>query len=149
MLRFLGTATAVAICFFTIYSIPLTAAHSSDKLYSSKTIKDGKNGPNVINWNDPEYRLPGDLLPTVYSIRLLPFLEVDNFTTDGYIEIFVDCVRNTKSVVLNSLDITIDKLSVKVQCFNSLRNSLIIKHFVHYNAGGQHSDKFSIGSRRL
>lgn len=76
-----------------------------------------KNGPATIDWNDEEYRLPGDLLPSVYTLRLLPFLEVDNFTTDGFMEVWVDCVKNTKSIVLNSLDITIDRLSIAVSRF--------------------------------
>lgn len=74
-----------------------------------------KDTPSAVNWNDEVYRLPGDLLPSSYTIRLLPFLDEGNFTTDGYIEILVDCVADTNNIVMNSLDITINVLSISVR----------------------------------
>ena len=74
-----------------------------------------KNGPSTIDWNDKEYRLPGDLLPSVYTLRMFPILEVGNFTTDGYVDIFVTCIKNTNSIVLNSIDITVNRLSITVR----------------------------------
>lgn len=64
------------------------------------------------NWQDPEYRLPGDVLPSAYSIRLLPFIEEGNI--DGHVDIFVDCVNDTDSITLNSLNITYDKGDITV-----------------------------------
>ena len=61
-----------------------------------------------------DLRLPGNILPRSYSIRLLPFIEVGNWTTDGYVEIFVDCVTSTANISMNSLDLTIDQASVTV-----------------------------------
>jgi hypothetical protein len=31
-----------------------------------------------------DFRLPRDILPSLYSLQLLPFIEVGNFTTNGY-----------------------------------------------------------------
>lgn len=74
-----------------------------------------KETPSTVNWNDDVYRLPGDLLPSSYTIRLLPFLEEGNFTTDGHIEILVDCVADTNTIVMNSLDILINVMSISVR----------------------------------
>lgn len=60
------------------------------------------------------YRLPGDILPYEYTIQLLPFIEEGNFTTHGHIEIFVDCVIETKNITINSAEITIKQNSVSV-----------------------------------
>lgn len=70
---------------------------------------------SAVNWNDEIYRLPGDLLPSSYTIRLLPFLDEGNFTTDGFIEILVDCVADTNSIVMNSRDISINVMTISVR----------------------------------
>jgi hypothetical protein len=75
---------------------------------------DRENSPSAVDWNDEVYRLPGDLLPSVYTLRLLPFLEENNFTTDGHVTIFVDCVNDTKNIVLNSIDIDIHLATITV-----------------------------------
>ena len=59
---------------------------------------DGEKSLSAVDWNDEIYRLPDDLLPSVYTLRLLPFLDEDNFTTDGHVTIFVDCVSDTKTL---------------------------------------------------
>jgi len=61
-----------------------------------------------------DLRLPGNILPRLYNIRLLPFIEVGNWTTDGYVEISVDCIISTFNISINSLDLTIDRASIKV-----------------------------------
>jgi len=63
---------------------------------------------------DDEFRLPGDLRPTFQIIKLIPHLEVGNFITEGYTEIFVDCIEATKIIVLNSVNLTMDRNSVAV-----------------------------------
>ena len=62
-----------------------------------------------------ELRLPLDLIPVIYNIRLLPFIEEGNFTTDGHIDIFIDCIKNTTSININSAEIDVDSLSVTVR----------------------------------
>jgi hypothetical protein len=58
-------------------------------------------------------RLPGDIIPISYNIRLLPFIG-GNFSTDGYVEILVQCVRNAPNISLNSADIDINVASISV-----------------------------------
>ena len=61
-----------------------------------------------------DLRLPGDLLPRFYNVRLLPFVEVGNFTTSGEVQITFDCIVPTVNISLNSLDLTIDLTSINV-----------------------------------
>ena len=61
-----------------------------------------------------EYRLPKSLEPTTYSIRLLPFVEEGNFTTDGYLDIRIHGREDTNSITMNSKEIEIDLLSISV-----------------------------------
>jgi hypothetical protein len=63
---------------------------------------------------DENWRLPRNLVPISYNVRLLPFIEVGNFTTDGYVEMVVRCVQSTSNITFSSADITIDRLSVTV-----------------------------------
>ncbi len=69
----------------------------------------------MSNKVNEDLRLPGDVLPSVYSVRLLPFIEEGNFTTDGHVDIFVDCVRDTNNISMNAADITFKKLSITVK----------------------------------
>ena len=73
-------------------------------------------GPRSVS-GEGEMRLPHSLQPQSYNIQLLPIIEEGNFTTNGNIEILVDCAQNTNDIILNSADITIDKSSIKVRLF--------------------------------
>ena len=72
---------------------------------------------------DDDLRLPTNVLPYRYSIQLVPFLEEGNFTTDGTMLIFVDCIRSTDNITLNSADITIQTITV---IFTHLYSKLVI-----------------------
>ena len=63
---------------------------------------------------DENWRLPRNLVPVSYNVRLLPFIEVGNFTTDGYVKMVVRCVQSTSTITFSSADITLDRLSVTV-----------------------------------
>lgn len=69
----------------------------------------------MSNKVNEDIRLPGDITPSAYTIKLLPFIEEGNFTTDGEIEILINCVRDTNNITLNAADITIKQLSVAVR----------------------------------
>lgn len=58
--------------------------------------------------------LPGDILPSIYALRIFPIIEEDNFTTIGQLDIIVDCVKNTNQISMNSINITIDESSIRV-----------------------------------
>ena len=61
-----------------------------------------------------DVRLPKNLRPLHYDIRLLPWMEEGNFTINGFIHILIECIQNTNKIVLHSTDIEIDRVSVKV-----------------------------------
>lgn len=61
-----------------------------------------------------DVRLPKNLRPLHYDIRLLPWMDESNFTINGFIHILIECVENTNKIVLHSTDIEIDRVSVKV-----------------------------------
>jgi hypothetical protein len=65
-----------------------------------------------------EWRLPEHIRPIWYSVRLLPYMEEGNFLTEGYVEIFVDCLEDTTNITLNSA-VTIIDPSVAVKLRNS------------------------------
>jgi hypothetical protein len=69
-----------------------------------------------------EWRLPRDLQPVSYNLRLLPFIEEGNFTTDGFIEMTVDCLQSTDTIVFHSVDTTIDYTSIQVTWLSSFIN---------------------------
>ncbi|XP_046648039.1 aminopeptidase N-like [Daphnia pulicaria] len=61
-----------------------------------------------------DVRLPKNLRPLHYDIRLLPWMDESNFTINGFIHILIECVENTNKIVLHSTDIEIDRVSVKI-----------------------------------
>ena len=77
-----------------------------------------KNGPVIADFLEREsgdlWRLRNDIIPDSYNIRLLPFIEENNFTTDGFVEMIVDCEQETNYISFNTAEIDLDKASVKV-----------------------------------
>ena len=67
-----------------------------------------------------DMRLSGDLRPLFYNVKVLPFIEVGNFTTDGYVEITFNCIRATSNISMNAVELTIDRSSVVVSLFTTL-----------------------------
>lgn len=61
-----------------------------------------------------EYRLPRHILPSFYNIKLLPFIEVGNFTTHGEVQIHATCVEALDSITLHIADIDLDYTSILV-----------------------------------
>ena len=73
-----------------------------------------------LNWgtalmtDEGDMRLPKNVLPNSYDIKLIPIIEEGNFTTIGYIEILVDCFETTSNISMNSADISINQSSILV-----------------------------------
>lgn len=64
-----------------------------------------------------DMRLPGDIIPIEYNIRMFPFVELietGNYTTDGYVEILIQCVRTTRNISINSAELVFKKLTISV-----------------------------------
>ena len=67
------------------------------------------SSPKYTDW-----RLPRWVLPRNYKLRLLPHLEEGNFTTDGQVDILLECMEETKLIVLHIAEITIFKDGLQV-----------------------------------
>lgn len=67
--------------------------------------------------NSNDWRLPRSIKPHLYQVRLLPFLEPDNFTTEGRVEILTECFERTNRIVLHAADLTILKDRIRVSFF--------------------------------
>lgn len=61
-----------------------------------------------------DLRLPRNVLPRSYEVTLLPILIEGNFTTEGSVNIVVDCVQASNNVTLHIADITWSASSVSV-----------------------------------
>ena len=59
-----------------------------------------------------EIRLPLDVVPISYVLRLVPFIIPNNFTIKGSVSIQLACVKDTKDVKLHSKEIRIDNVNV-------------------------------------
>ena len=62
----------------------------------------------------PSFRLPLDIIPSLYVLRMTPILEPGNFTTLGSVQITVNCLQNTGNITLNAADLSIDEESIQV-----------------------------------
>ena len=62
-----------------------------------------------------DWRLPRSLVPRHYRVRLLPYLKEGNFTTDGHVEILVECKEETDLIILHMADISIVSGSLQVR----------------------------------
>lgn len=74
-----------------------------------------------------DVRLPRDLRPLHYDIRLLPWMEEGNFTTTGFIQILLECITITDKIVLHSAELEIDRTSVQV--INFMLNHRLCLHY--------------------
>jgi hypothetical protein len=64
----------------------------------------------AVRPSDPkatEYRLPITVLPSHYTIRLVPYFEDRNFTFDGEVEITVNATTDASTIVLHYDDMDI------------------------------------------
>jgi len=95
------------------YYTPSRKAHMYRHKYPSAASIGQKQGEDM--------RLSGDLRPSLYDVRLLPFIEVGNFTTDGYVEITFNCIRSTSNISINANQLTIDRASILVNEQSLLR----------------------------
>lgn len=73
------------------------------------TAKEVRSSPKYTDWRLPEW-----VLPRQYKLRLLPYLEDGNFTTDGQVEILLECMQETQLIVLHMAEITIVKDGLQV-----------------------------------
>ncbi|XP_029162422.1 puromycin-sensitive aminopeptidase-like protein [Nylanderia fulva] len=60
------------------------------------------------------YRLPDIVTPVYYNIKLIPYIEVDNFTFDGEISANITIRRTTSDLSLHALELIIDEAATSL-----------------------------------
>lgn len=120
--------------FITNKKSNVSAIEESLKSYLSRAYKEldwyNNYSPQIFEWLDKtypnsDYRLTKNIYPTSYKIYLTPYF--DNFTFDGRVEINVNVMQNTSSIVLHANKLTIKKINVSE---NSLEgNSLTVSSY--------------------
>ncbi|KAL6443893.1 hypothetical protein ACFW04_001724 [Cataglyphis niger] len=70
-----------------------------------------KNSSNDSHIN---YRLPDNVAPVHYNIKLIPYIEENNFTFDGESSINITIHRTTQNLSLHALELTIDEAATSL-----------------------------------
>lgn len=66
------------------------------------------------------YRLPDNVMPVHYNIKLIPYIEEDNFTFDGISHIIIEIRRATRDLSLHALDLTINEMATSLVSSNNV-----------------------------
>ena len=82
-----------------------------------RQLHQSHNDKQVETKQGEDMRLPGDIIPINYNVQMFPFVELiesGNYTTDGYVEILVQCLKATSNISINSADLDIKQLTISV-----------------------------------
>jgi aminopeptidase N len=103
------------------YPVAATNGAAASASSSSRGSKKDKSHEKSSNDN---IRLPRDVLPIRYDVRLFPVLEKGNFSILGHVAIDIQCKMETDRIVLHSADIVVDPKSVKVETAQYIQQHL-------------------------
>lgn len=100
---------------------PLTDSNERDEIdwWASKYQSRLQQSLRAFERQGENMRLPRSVLPVDYYVRLLPYIEVGKFTTDGYVEIVVNCTVPTVNISMNGAELTINQSTIIVIILNS------------------------------
>nr|CAD7409546.1 unnamed protein product [Timema cristinae] len=107
--------------FITNNSAELGTTVTATALNSLQTAQNNldwlaEHGTTITNWlKSRRYRLPTDILPDRYVIELIPYIDNDNFTFNGRVEIFLNVTEATNAIRLHANDLEINETSVTVE----------------------------------
>lgn len=86
-----------------LISLLVVAASATASISKSSTL---------ARVEDEDYRLPNNTVPLDYDIKLIPYLDVGNFTFDGEVTISVTVIAQTTTIVLHAHELNIANVSV-------------------------------------
>ena len=103
---------------------PSRKAHMFKHRYQPaiRQLHQSHNEKQVETKQGEDMRLPGDIIPINYNVRMFPFVELiesGNYTTDGYVEILVQCLKATSNISINSAELYIEKETISA-CFSRI-----------------------------
>uniref|UniRef100_A0A336KRZ8 Aminopeptidase N n=2 Tax=Culicoides sonorensis TaxID=179676 RepID=A0A336KRZ8_CULSO len=111
-----------------------STTHSTGSMQNN-TIEDTESEEDVteIQTTQPEplpksvnMRLPLNVIPKSYDIKLIPFLVEDNFTFLGEVTIEIDVVEECNNITLHSMDLIINEVNLyEVDDVNSTKKQSI------------------------
>ncbi|XP_024945317.1 aminopeptidase N-like [Cephus cinctus] len=113
---------------------------------TTASLLDGRTAI-VDNATTTNYRLPNNSLPISYSIRLIPYIIVDNFTFDGESTIELEVLKSSSSITLHILNLTIDETATSLvssgnknhkiasHTYDTKKQFLILKFATHLPTG--------------
>jgi len=112
ILLFLCSLTAVGLLvyFFTERPCATLGGSVESSTPASETSSSSQSSSKIIE----NIRLPRDVLPHHYDVRLLPILETGNFSILGRVSVDIECKEVTDRIVLHSVDIVVDPKSVQL-----------------------------------
>nr|ATU82844.1 secreted Aminopeptidase-like protein [Pristhesancus plagipennis] len=62
----------------------------------------------------PGYRLPGDVVPQLYRLKVIADIEEPNFNFSGTVSITIKCLKATNTIILHAKELEIDPKEVKI-----------------------------------
>lgn len=69
---------------------------------------------NISHTASSNYRLPDNVAPIHYNIKLIPYIEEGNFTFDGESNITIRIRKPTQNLSLHAVNLTIDEAATKL-----------------------------------
>ncbi|EFX67117.1 hypothetical protein DAPPUDRAFT_115736 [Daphnia pulex] len=115
------------------YPVAATGMKENNGAVASASSRGSKKDKSHNKSRNDNIRLPRDVLPIRYDVRLFPVLEKGNFSILGHVSIDLQCQMETDRIVLHSADIAVDLKSVKsVMRLDALESSHPINVVVHH-----------------
>lgn len=74
-----------------------------------------------------DQRLPGNIFPSHYDLKLAVFLEEGNFSFKGEVEIFAEFANDSSVIVLNSDELDVNESSLKVMDLDNGRSIPVLE----------------------
>lgn len=110
LIIYISSVTAVGLLVYFFAGRPAYSSIQS----CSKRPSSHHNANGIYTKPVQNIRLPRNVLPWHYDVRLLPVLKRGNFTVLGHVSIQVECQNATDRIVLHSAEIDVDRYSVQV-----------------------------------
>lgn len=105
-----------ALCLFFFFHLQTCQQPSSGIFKSTETILDEIRSVDYEkfenNFGATDVRLPTDVIPESYNLRIVPFLWTGNSTFDGQVDIIVNVTIPVDNITLHAVDLNITECLV-------------------------------------
>lgn len=106
-----------ALCLFFFFHPRACRQPSGGGAYgSTETILDEIRGVDYErlenNFGSTDVRLPADVVPESYKLKIIPFLWVGNSTFDGQVDIVVNVTAPVDNITLHAVDLNMTECLV-------------------------------------